>query len=181
MICCNRLAALKQPKKNVTLTFKRKELLYDISNIAFVEGDIVPEGEEHGRHQIIDICQDGNVDRVTRVMDLVVAHCREMLYPFTKIEIEDESDIDDTFKESEYYYIELSVPADFSKTTFVYLERLIHNYIVYKVLADWLSITNTKNPRSGVNWYEKATDLESEIESALSARMHRVRRTQTPF
>lgn len=171
----------KNRKKTVTLTFMRKALLYDISNIAFVEGDVMPTDSEHERHQVFDICQDGNIDRVTRVMDLVVAHATELLFPYSKVEIEESEAQDDVLAETETYVIELHVPEDFSKTTVTYLEKLIHDYIVYKVLEDWLVITNLKNPKSGANWGEKALVLESEIECALSARMHRVRRTLSPF
>ena len=172
---------LRTWKKTVTLFFKRKALLYDISNIAFVEGDILPEGEEHERHQVSDICQDGNIDRVTRVMDLVVAHARELLFPYSKVEVDENEEQEDSLNETEMYLIELRVPDDFSKTTVTYLEKLIHDYIVYKVLEDWLIITNLKNPKSGANWAAKALDLESEIECALSMRIHRVRRTLSPF
>ena len=53
--------------KAVTLVFKREELLYDAENYSFVEGDIMQAEDEHARHQVFDIGQDGNVDRVTRI------------------------------------------------------------------------------------------------------------------
>ncbi len=57
-------------KKLVFLIFHRKELLYDIENNAYIQGDIMDKGDEHRRHQVIDIGQDGNVDRVTRILNL---------------------------------------------------------------------------------------------------------------
>ena len=54
--------------KAVTLVFKREELLYDAENYSFVEGDIMQAEDEHARHQVFDIGQDGNVDRVTRIL-----------------------------------------------------------------------------------------------------------------
>ena len=48
--------------KTVTLVFRREQLLYDISNYAFVEGDIMGEDAEHARHQVKDIAEEGNVD-----------------------------------------------------------------------------------------------------------------------
>lgn len=164
-----------------TLTFYRSELLYDVKNIAYVEGDVVETQDEHDRHQIMDIGEDGNVDRVTRVMDLALAHCRELLFPYSRVNVGATETRDDELAAPEAYTIELKVPDDFSQSTLTYLEKLIHEYLVYRVLMDWMSITNLKNPTSAANWAGKLQDLEDEIESTLNARIHRVRRTQTPF
>lgn len=164
-----------------TLTFYRSELLYDVKNIAYVEGDAIETQDEHDRHQIMDIGEDGNVDRVTRVMDLALAHCRELLFPYSRVNVGATETRDDELAAPEAYTIELKVPDDFSQSTLTYLEKLIHEYLVYRVLTDWMSITNVKNPTSAANWAGKLQDLEDEIESALNARIHRVRRTQTPF
>ena len=65
--------------KTVTLTFKRDELLYDIKNMGFVEGDTKKVESEHERHQVMDVGEDGNVDRVTRVLDLTFSECGTVL------------------------------------------------------------------------------------------------------
>ena len=48
------------------LRFKRKELLYDIENVAYVEGHVMPDEAEHARHTVIDIGAEGNVDILHR-------------------------------------------------------------------------------------------------------------------
>ena len=70
--------------KTVKMTFKREELLYDIRNNAYVEGDVMQAKTEHDRHQVQDIGEDGNIDRVTRLLDLAHAECEEALFPYTK-------------------------------------------------------------------------------------------------
>lgn len=164
-----------------TLTFKRDELLYDIKNIAFVEGDVIKTDNEHDRHQIMDIGEDGNIDRVTRVIDLAIAQCREMLFPYSKTNVDKTEQRDDVLTQPDEYTIELLLPDDFSKSTLTYLEKLIHEFLVYRVLMDWMSITNLANPSSATHWAEKMQSLQEEIESTLNARIHRVRRTQSPF
>lgn len=168
-------------ENKVTLTFKREELLYDIKNMAYVEGDVMPTDNEHDRHQVIDIGEDGNIDRVTRIMDLTIAHCTELLYPYSKSDVDSEEERDNTLTETDEYKIVMKVPTDFSKSTVSYLEKLIHELVVYKVLSDWMSITNLRNPNSAANWAAKIQQLKDDIESTLNARMHRVRRTQTPW
>lgn len=165
--------------KSATLTFKREQLLYDVENYSFVEGDIMQEDDEHARHQVFDIGQNGNVDRVTRVLNLAHSECVEMLYPYTKEEIQDEQEaLDDILIAPDEYEIELSLPEGFSLTTLKLLKHLIHEYLVCRVLADWMSITN---PKSQANWEDKMHSLKTKIQTALVSRSGKVRRKLKPF
>lgn len=141
----------------------------------------MPAEEEHQRHQVFDIAEDGNVDRVTRVMDLAVAKCKEILFPLTKIVVDEMESRDDNLKETQVYYIYLSLPQSFSKTTLDYLSKLIHEFIVYTVLVDWLSITDITNESAYQKWANKLSDVITEIGRAKSTKIRRARRTQTPF
>lgn len=175
LYCCGK----EDKKKNVVLTFKRAELIYDAGNYSFVVGEIIPEGDECRRHQVFDITQDGNVDRVTRVLNTAHAECVEMLYPYTKEEIPDEQEaLDDVLTEPEVYEIKLTLPEGFSLTTLRMLEHLIHEYLVCRVLADWMSITN---PEGEANWEKKFTTLRNKIKSSLVSRTGKVRRKLKPF
>lgn len=167
--------------KQAVLVFSREQLLYDIKNIAYVEADVMSAEDEHQRHQVFDIAEDGNVDRVTRVMDLAVDKCREILFPLTKTVVDEVESRDDNLKETPVYYIYLSLPQSFSKTTLDYLSKLIHELIVYTVLVDWLSITDITNESAYQKWANKLSDVISEIGRAKSTKIRRARRTQTPF
>lgn len=162
-----------------TLTFKRKELIYDAENYSFVEGDIMKADDEHARHQVFDIAAEGNIDRVTRVLNLAHAECVEMLFPYTKSEIPDtQTALDDVLTAPEAYDIVLNLPMGFSMTTVQLLKHLIHEYLVCRVLADWMSITN---PGSQGNWKEKFTSLKTKIQTAVMSRTGIVRRKLKPF
>jgi hypothetical protein len=162
----------------VTLTFKREEILYDCRNYAYVEGDTMKTQDEHDRHQVMDIAEDGNVDRVTRVLDLAFADCVELCYPYSKVEATDETALDDTLQERDTLVLNMLVPDDFSQTTVELLRRLIHELLVYKVMADWTSHTK---PESEEKWAKKAEEVEEKISSSLNYRVGRVRRTLSPF
>ena len=185
--------------KTVKMTFKREELLYDIRNNAYVEGDVMQVKTEHDRHQVQDIGEDGNIDRVTRVLDLAHAECEEALFPYTKENVEQETEMDDTptyvdpveetpaeeftneitdAKPTGDYVIRLLVPDEYSKTTVRLIVRYIHEYMVCRVLADWMSITN---PPATANWKEKQDEALEGMKEAVNFRTGRVRRTQTPF
>lgn len=150
----------------VRLKFLRSQLLYDIKNYAYVEADVMGEEKQHAQHVLAEIGEEGNVDRVSRILAVVHAAIIEMLYPYTKAEpIEEE--IDNCLYAPDAYEIELNVPTAMSRTTLHLLSRLIHEYMVYRVLADWLSITN---PEAAANWLEKAEATEKEISKAKNQR-----------
>lgn len=164
--------------KTVTLNFKRSEIVDDLKNYAFVIGDILKTQDEHDRHQIQDIGEDGNIDRVTRVMNLCMAECREVLFPYTKEDVEDTESRTNTLTEVKEYNIEMLVPDDFSNTTVTLLEQLIHEFIVARIMADWMSITNKAEEPT---WREKAEDAMTKIKRCKSSRTGKVRRKQHPF
>ena len=167
-----------EKNKRVTLTFKREEILYDCRNYAYIEGDTMKTADEHDRHQVMDVGEDGNVDRVARVLDLAFAQCVELCYPYSKVAVDDETEADDTLNAPETYVLRLRVPDDFAQSTVTLLGKLIHELLVYKVMADWMSITK---PDAKANWQEKIQEMEAQIVSHLNFRIGRVRRTQTPF
>lgn len=161
----------------VILRFRREDLLYDIKNYAYIEGSLLEDGTDHRRHTVQDVGEEGNVDRITRILNLAVSRCREMLYPFTKREIE-RKEFDDRLREIKVYGIGLDLPDGFSQTTLFLLERLVHEYLVCTAVADWMSITN---PDKTATWREKSEEAKAEIQSTLHTRRGRVRRRLHPF
>lgn len=164
--------------QTVSIILNRKEILYDIENYAFVEGDIMKSGDTHTQHQVFDITQDGNVDRVNRVLDLAYSECVEIMYPHTSVPVYHHQSMDNEIDGESDYVFNLRVPAGFSQTTTTFLTRLLHEYMVCRVLSDWLSITK---PESWENWRKKMNVTSDKIKSALNHRSIRLRRTQTPF
>lgn len=154
-------------KRRVTLVLRREALLYDAENLAYVIGDTLKTDDAHERHQIQDIAQDGNIDRVTRVLDLAHAACVEMLYPYTKGECDDGMSLDDAFAESQLYTITMDVPKKFSATTARLLEQLIHEYLVCSVLSDWLLVTHADLAET---WLAKAQAALDKAKSILNTR-----------
>ena len=159
------------------LLFNREQLIYDIRNVAFVEGDIMPEDQQHERHTVQDIGEAGNIDRVTRVLDLAHSECVEWLYPFTKRRIYRDC-LDDRLTAKKVYSIFMTVPKDFSQTTLNALEKLVHEYLVSSVIADWLSIANTKK---AAVWEEKKENLKTAIKNKPRMRRGRLRIRKHPF
>lgn len=173
--------------KTVVLTFLRNELLNDLDQYGFVEGDVMRVGDpkneaeehlRHGKHQVQDITQDGNIDLVTRWLNLKLAWCREALFPYTKSPVMDNVTLDDVLREPNTYSIAMTVLDDFSETTVTYLEELIHNLLVWWVLYYWFSITK---PEGAEKWLASAKGAEEDIKGALARRCGRTRRPLRPF
>jgi hypothetical protein len=175
MNCCHKEQTLK-----VRLVFSHKQLIYDIGNYAFVEGDVIGESAEHATHQVKDIVQAGNIDRVNRILDLAHAECVEALYPYTKEWLDKNSvlELDDNPVEHETYVIELNVPVQFSATTARVLKELIHEYMVCRVLQDWLEITY---PQSSAVWAQKTQDARDKMKMSLISLITTIRRPLKPF
>lgn len=164
--------------KTIKLNFKRSELLYDIKNLAFVEGDVVPEGTEPNRHLTMDIGEAGNIDRVTRILDLIFAEVVESLYAYTNIEVEDGISKDDTFKETDVYTMYMNVDDTFSDTSAEYLEKLIHELLVARVLREWLSITY---PTASEKWNLKSADILDKVRATSRKKTGRTRLKLHPW
>lgn len=160
-----------------TLEFLRKELLYDISNRAYIIGDSLGDDKEHAKHQLIDIVQDGNIDYVARMLDKAHAECAEFLYSCTKVPCETDVKYDDDQQDIEKYIITMSVHNGISETTLNLLTKLIHEYMVLKVLGGFLLMVGL----SSAYGKDEIENIENQIRTRLNARINRVRRGQHPF
>ena len=173
---CNHESHPHKGRKSVTLDLWKKNLLYDIKNMAFVEGETLSDTEV--KKQVQDIGNDGNIDRVTRMLDLYHAECVELLYAYTKEWMHPIDWEDDTQKLPNLYHVIMWVPEDFSRTTVNMMVQCMHEYIVAKVLQDWLSVVN---PQAATKWEAKAETVKEKLQECVNRRINRVRRRQSPF
>lgn len=164
-----------------TITLKRAELLYDIGQDSYTEGDLMPEDSGHAQHLTQDIAECSQIDRTTRIMNLAYSECVELLYPYTKVQIDKEEGLmlDDKLSEPEEYVFQLeNLPATVSATSIELLRNLLHEFIVCRVLQDRLDIT--KAEVSG-KWQAKLDEIKCGISGVLCRRIKKVRRTLSPF
>ena len=150
------------------LLFSHEELIYDISNLAYVEGHILPDIDPEIVHTLQDITQEGNKDRVERILDKAHAILTELLYPFTKREITKDV-LDNRLRERKVLGIVLELPEDFSQTTLNVMERLVHEYLVADVIQDWLSITVSNTQKAEV-WKEKREEAKRKLRLCVNQR-----------
>lgn len=162
----------------VSLLFKRDELLHDISNNSWVQSEVSASDNINAKQELKDIVQDENLDRVLRVLRLAHQECIQLLYAYTHTDIVGGEHLDDAFADPKNYIIDMKVPTTFSHTSLEYLVHLIHEYLVCSVLSDWIGITM---PEYKVLWAQRLEDMTDKITATINRRSGRVRRSQSPF
>lgn len=105
--------------------------------------------------------------------ELAHAECVEMLFPYAMKEITDSEEVQD-----DGYSIVITVPKEMSQTTVSLVERQINEYIVSRLIAEWMMACNID---SHSYWLERYTSIRKQINRTLLSRMKPLRRTSRPF
>lgn len=178
------ICRIEERDRLVAIYLQRKYLQYDIETLAYVEGDIMPTDDSHAQHQLQDIGQEGNNDRLTRVLDLAYTEVLHRLYPHDKEPLYESDYLDNDPAESEgddedgEYEVKLYLTPTFSRVTIKFIARLIHEFMVNRAMAEWTSVTK---PEVTERYMTKADDDMRKIQSALVARRSRVKIKMHPF
>lgn len=169
------------------LTFYTDELLYDLRNIAYIYGVSKSEKQpDMDHHLTFDIGEEGNIDLITRILDLAFSEIEEALYPYTRsplleqegcgCAVHQRDDVLDT--ERAEYTLRMLVPSLLSRHTLTYAERWIHEWLVCRAFAEWLLLIGDS---SFSLWMEKAELAKREVQRAMAKRTGRIRRKMSPF
>ena len=162
------------------MRIKEKALLYDISNLAFAIAD-TGEHNRHTLHRVRDICEDGNIDRVSRILGLAYANVLTVLSGILeppKIDLRRDLSV-----KTRDYLIDLKKCLKISKEISLKVKETAHEYMVCMALADWLEITM---PETAPVWRERANAclnvLSATASSILAGQFHGgLRRRLSPF
>lgn len=150
------------------MRIKKKELLYQIANLAYTVAN-TGEDSRHTLHRVRDICEEGNIDRVNRVLALAFSKVLVILLPIIKPAPHHHSPgfpvkTDDERKEgNEDYLIFLKRNNDLkfrlTKEIEFNIRETVTEHMVSMVLADWLAITM---PEAADVWkYRAKASLEA--------------------
>lgn len=124
----------------VAFGFKRDDLLYDIKNTAYVIANVMRIDDENTRHQIFDICEKGNIDIVTKTINLAFYEMCEIIRTHSRRRIKIEATGGFVFDTLDTYAISMLVPGAYQKHEMWLLRNLTHWYIVYRVFEEFLKI-----------------------------------------
>ena len=178
--CCN--------GHKVMIELQKSELVYDIKNTAYTFADSISSGvlDLHSIHQIYDVGEEGNRDKLARILDSAVEDCKELLYRFTKMEMlgggfdsnEWEECIGSPTNDEDAYYLAMRIPSGFSNTSVHTMTVYIHDYIVNQSLYEWLMIVY---PDGADRFLALAEDKKQKIKDASNRSAGRARIALHPF
>jgi len=163
--------------KRLLLVLSEEELRFDIANIAFAQGDVARVSDNYGHdllgdkgehylHQWKDICEEGNYERVRRVLEQSMGKIEHMLTRYSAFVTHRDLSLDNVNQENrKEFVLELKVPNTFSDSNCWYLLRLINEYMTCRVLEDWASITL---PEVMERWMNKRMEVEEDLKEARS-------------
>lgn len=116
----------------------KKALLYDISNLAYLIADTGEDGR-HTLHRVRDICEDGNIDRISRLLGLAFTEILDILKPIVESPAMDVNH--DFTAVPRDYEIKFRKETKLSSVVRMRIKETAREYMVSRVLADWLSLT----------------------------------------
>lgn len=172
-------------RERIMLMFDAEELLDDIREAAYVQGDaarvndnyghdLLEQDREHKMHQWMDIVEDENIHRVRRVLALSLSECEQMLHKMAYVGMGGHASEDNMECEKTEYVIELRAHREFNQNSVTYLMRLINEYMTASVLSDHAARTY---PEAMEYWTAKKVDAAASIKNVatMCGVQHRVR------
>lgn len=127
------------------MTILSTEILADIRSAAWLEGELHPELDRHRRHEMADICEPDNVERVWRVLALCEAQVRLALSRIVCAQAQTQEAnvlLRPTKWDFQFRYA-------VSASVLGYLREKIHEYMLSGVMADRCS---TIIPDAAATW-----------------------------
>ena len=135
----------------VMIELQKKELVFDIKNTAAVYADSISSSvaDSHSIHNIYDVGEDGNRDKLARILDSAVEDCNEMLFRYTKMKMLGGGfDSNELISGDTNITINLSLPSNYPLALKDALTSSIHDYIINTALMDWFIITNPNESKT---------------------------------
>lgn len=157
----------QKPRKRVTLSCGREELLYDIKQICYVSGDVLQDEMQDAKHQIQDVVEDGNVDLITRRLDEVHAEIEDIFCNDNNEYIEDGIKVDDKMGESSSYEITLCMDESTRISAVKLLQKYYHSLMVARVVMWWFMLVHPDEKKLEP-WVMRCESLESSMKNIVN-------------
>lgn len=129
----------------VTIRFKTDNLLYDIAQAGFLSSETVAlrlQDNQHVKHRMKDIVEDGNVDIVIRELDNAYAHSMLQLSQFAPPSPrEEEITMTDDYNDyRESYDYTILINYEHARFLAERLTSLLHDYLVASAICRYISV-----------------------------------------
>lgn len=162
----------------ITITLFRHELVYDIELVAYAVGETVKGEDEKERSLVIDICDDGKVDKTTLNINKAWGELLNEITGYTKIGMDEDVDVVNILVIPEKYEVRLCVPDNFTKLNAEAVKNSMHAYLVNKALEGWFAITK----KDEIQYYANEAKIElAKVKRFLNMRIKSLRIKLSPF
>lgn len=131
---------------------RSREVCDDIRSAAWLESEIHRESNLHQRHEMADICEKDNVERVWRVLALSMAEITHSLKGV--LTADDKPELDNSLEHPSSWILTFRNRLDPHVAGL--LKEKIHEYLVARVMADRLDVLI---PAAACGWKGRADDI----------------------
>lgn len=164
--------------RRIEVTLLRGELIYDIELVAHVVGETVRSEDERDRSIVMDVADDGKVDKTTLNINKAWCDLLNETTGYTKVVVDDDMASDNSFIAPEEYVVVLTVPESFTKLNVEAIKNAMHAYVVNKALEGWFSMTK----KDEVAYYANEARMElAKVKRFLNMRIRPTRIRLSPF
>jgi len=167
---------------------QKEELVFDIKNTAYIFADsyIGSDISEKQLKNAFDIGEEGNRDKLARILDSAVEDCREMLFRFTKMEMmgggfesdEWEECIGSPTNDEDAYYLAMVIPDGFARTSLHAIAVYLHDYIVNECMYEWMMLIL---PEAADRFWAIAEEKKKKLKEASNRTTRKTRIVLHPF
>ncbi len=138
-----------------------QEILQDIKSAAWLESELHPDLDRHRRHEMADICEQGSIERVWRVLALSEAEIRlAMRRIFLP---EPPLSTDNSLQTPDSWSFRLASPLP--PSSFSFLKEKIHEFLVASVMADRTAVII---PEAAPVWQQRRDEALSSLREFAS-------------
>lgn len=161
------MAVYNKKDSIIILEFKRPELVYDIKNLGYIIHDSLTKEQPSIGKNIVDIMEDGNADRIQRLLDLAYTEVMRILSPLVDRRVEVDAYGSDILYEPTSYYVFITLKHTMPGTTENLLRVYIHEFLVAYVMAEWLAMVA---PDAAALWVNKVQSLTDSLRACIRSR-----------
>ena len=143
------------------MLIKSSEILDDLRSASWLEQELHPETDRHRRHQMADICEADNMERIWRVLGVAVSEIRLALQPILTQPDEIKESNDLSCPDSWTFHLLFHLP----ESTADYIKEKAHEYLVAMVMADRTAVIL---PEAVGTWEKRAAEALASMRSVAS-------------
>lgn len=156
----------------VTIRLKTENLLYDIAQAGFLSAEAVAlryQDNQHVKHRMKDIAEDGNIDIVIRELDNAYTHSMLKLSQFAPPSPrEEEITMTDDYNDyRESYDYTILINYEHARFLAERLTSLLHDYLVSASICRYISVI-VDTSHSSELYKQREEDTIGEIIAMLS-------------